>query len=158
MRWATLSLVVSPGMEHMSLGIASMLRAELSLSDARAHDSGGGETTRDNVAHLIHNLRAAPLLMRQRLDLVLALLTLNELDICCRTLCGVGLRKEVDAEGIAVEACQGDELPAEAKLGQIPNEGFHLRISHAGAIPVEGGAQVVCEHCVRRLSFHVGCE
>merc|ERR1719313_1794627 len=81
--------------------------------------------------------------MRQRLDLVLALLTLNELDICCRTLCGVGLRKEVDAEGITVEACQGDELPAEAKLGQIP---------------IEGGAQVVCKHRVRRLSFHALCE
>ena len=40
------------------------------------------------------------------------------------------LGEEVDAEGITVESCQGDELPAEAQLGQVPNEGFHLGIRH----------------------------
>ena len=46
------------------------------------------------------------------------------------TFCRV-LGEEVDAEGITVETCQGDELPAEAQLRQVPNEGFHLGVGHA---------------------------
>ena len=47
-----------------------------------------------------------------------------------------------------MEASQGDELPAEAELGKVPDEGFHLSVSHAGGVPVERGAQVVGQHLV----------
>ena len=69
--------------------------------------------------------------MRQRLHLVLALLPLDHGDVRVGAARGVLLSEEVDGQGVAVEAGQGDELPAEAQLGQVPNEGLHLRVRHA---------------------------
>mmetsp|Transcript_15267 Transcript_15267/g.35934 ORF Transcript_15267/g.35934 Transcript_15267/m.35934 type:complete len:327 (-) Transcript_15267:602-1582(-) len=121
---------------------------ELLLRNAGRHDASRGKSTTHDVAHLVHNLRATPLLVGQGLHLVLTLLALDHLHIRGRTSLGILLGEEIDAQGIAVETSQGDELPAKAELGQVPNEGLHLRIGHAGGVPVEGRAQVVGKHLV----------
>ena len=136
----------------------SLAASELLLRNARGHDAGGGQAAAHDVAHLVHDLRSAPLLVGQGLYLVLALLSLDHLHVCRRTVLGVLLGKEINAEGIAVEAGQGDELPAKAELGKVPNEGLHLRISHAGTVPVEGRAQVVSQHLVRNCCAHLLCK
>mmetsp|Transcript_40457 Transcript_40457/g.104674 ORF Transcript_40457/g.104674 Transcript_40457/m.104674 type:complete len:452 (-) Transcript_40457:157-1512(-) len=132
-----------------------MLCTELRLGDASAHDACGGLATGDDVAHLVDDLGAAPLLVRQGLDAELALLALDELHVGRGAALGVVAGEEVDAEGIAMETGEGDELPAEAQLRQVPDEGFHLGIRHAGAVPVEGGAKVVGQHLVRRHSTNL---
>mmetsp|Transcript_35334 Transcript_35334/g.80253 ORF Transcript_35334/g.80253 Transcript_35334/m.80253 type:complete len:443 (-) Transcript_35334:520-1848(-) len=129
-------------------GGCSVLGTELGLGDACAHDARGGCATRDDVAHLVDDLGAAPLLVRERLHPALALPALDELHVGRRAALRVVPREEVDAERVAVEAREGDELPAEAHLGKVPDEGLHLRVGHAGRVPVEGGAEVVGQHLV----------
>merc|ERR1719499_2682046 len=133
----------------------SMLGAELRLRDARAHDARGGRAARDDVPHFVDDLRAAPLLVRQRLHAGLPLLALDELDVRGGAARLVFPGEEVDAQGIAMETRQRDELPAESQLGEIPNEALHLRIRHARRVPIEGGAQVVSEHLVRHGRAHL---
>mmetsp|Transcript_74939 Transcript_74939/g.169718 ORF Transcript_74939/g.169718 Transcript_74939/m.169718 type:complete len:207 (-) Transcript_74939:627-1247(-) len=130
----------------------SMLGSELRLGDAGAHDARRGGASGDDVASLVHDLGSAPLLVRERLHAVLALLALDELHVCRRAALGVVPREEVDAESVAVEARQRDELPAEAHLGEVPDEGLHLRVRHARGVPVEGRAEVVGQHLVRHGS------
>merc|ERR1712232_753974 len=79
---------------------------------------------------------------------MLALFALDELHVGCHTLRGVFLGEVVDAESVAMEASQCDELPAIAELRQIPDEGSHLVIGHARGIPIEGWAVVVGKHLV----------
>mmetsp|Transcript_39405 Transcript_39405/g.80602 ORF Transcript_39405/g.80602 Transcript_39405/m.80602 type:complete len:249 (-) Transcript_39405:847-1593(-) len=93
--------------------------------------------------------------MRQSLHLVLALLALNHLNIGSGTALRVLLGKEVNAQGVAVESGQGNELPAESELGKVPNEGLHLSIGHSCTVPVEGWAQVVCKHLVWHCSTNL---
>mmetsp|Transcript_26255 Transcript_26255/g.54075 ORF Transcript_26255/g.54075 Transcript_26255/m.54075 type:complete len:424 (-) Transcript_26255:436-1707(-) len=131
-----------------------MLGVELLLCDTRAHDTCGGLATRDNVAGLVDDLGAAPFLVSQGLHTVLPLLALDKLHVSSCPALGVVPSEEVDAERVAVEARQGDKLPAESQLRKIPDEGLHLGIGHAGGIPVEGGAQVVGEHLVRNRGLH----
>mmetsp|Transcript_33377 Transcript_33377/g.71895 ORF Transcript_33377/g.71895 Transcript_33377/m.71895 type:complete len:438 (-) Transcript_33377:409-1722(-) len=138
----------------MCFACRRFLRSELFFRDTSGHDACGGEAATDHIAHLVHDLRTTPLLMGQGLNLVLALLALDHGNIGVGTLCGILLGEEVDAEGIAVEASQGDELPAEAQLRQVPNEGLHLRIRHACTVPVEGGAQVVGQHLMGHRGTH----
>mmetsp|Transcript_61276 Transcript_61276/g.171345 ORF Transcript_61276/g.171345 Transcript_61276/m.171345 type:complete len:559 (+) Transcript_61276:287-1963(+) len=132
-----------------------MLRAELRLCNASAHDASRREPASDDVAHLVHDLRAAPLLMRQRLDTLLALLSLDELHVGRRSARRVLTRKKVDTQRVAMEARQGDELPDVAQLREVPNEGLHLRVSHARGVPVERGAEVVGEHLVGHRRPHL---
>mmetsp|Transcript_42402 Transcript_42402/g.64170 ORF Transcript_42402/g.64170 Transcript_42402/m.64170 type:complete len:513 (+) Transcript_42402:271-1809(+) len=96
--------------------------------------------------------------MSQGLDTKLSLLSLDEADVGLRTLGGILAREEVDAQRVRVEAGQGDELPAETHLSQVPNEGFHLGIRHASTVPVEGRRQVVCKHLVRHSGSHLSGE
>mmetsp|Transcript_5990 Transcript_5990/g.18925 ORF Transcript_5990/g.18925 Transcript_5990/m.18925 type:complete len:382 (-) Transcript_5990:203-1348(-) len=150
----TQEILFTPGHAHGHWHIGqlvertSMLGAELRLRDAGGHDSGRGEAGRDDVAHLVDDLGAAPLLVRQGLHAHLALLTLDELHVGRRATLRVVAGEQVDGQGIAMEARQRDELPAEAELGEVPDEGLHLGIGHAAVVPVEGGAQVVGEHLV----------
>mmetsp|Transcript_73032 Transcript_73032/g.126670 ORF Transcript_73032/g.126670 Transcript_73032/m.126670 type:complete len:206 (-) Transcript_73032:175-792(-) len=129
-----------------------MLCTKLRLCDPGTHDASGREAAGDNVAHLIHDLRSTPLLVGKGLHTKLTLLTLDELHVGCCTLGCVCLGKSVNGKGIAMKARQGDELPTEAKLSQIPDEALHLRIGHTRGIPVEGWAQVVCKHLVWHCS------
>mmetsp|Transcript_22582 Transcript_22582/g.30540 ORF Transcript_22582/g.30540 Transcript_22582/m.30540 type:complete len:311 (-) Transcript_22582:54-986(-) len=136
----------------------SMLGPKLCLCDPGTHDACGGGPSRDDVASLVNNLGAAPFLVRQGLDTVLPLLPLDQLHVgCCSTL-RVVPRKQVDAERIAVEAGKCDELPAEAHLCQVPDEGLHLGIRHAGGVPVEGRAEVVGQHLMGDRGAHLCCE
>ena len=56
--------------------------------------------------------------------------------------------EDQEHEGIAVEAGESDELPAEAQLGQVPDQGLHLCVGRAGRVPVEGRAGVVGQRLV----------
>mmetsp|Transcript_39874 Transcript_39874/g.120412 ORF Transcript_39874/g.120412 Transcript_39874/m.120412 type:complete len:578 (-) Transcript_39874:13-1746(-) len=132
-----------------------MLGAELRLRDARAHDARGGRAARDDVPHLVDDLGAAPLLVRQRLHAGLPLLALDQLDVRGGAARLVLPGEEVDAQGVAMETRQRDELPAEPQLGEVPDEALHLRIRHARRVPIEGGAQVVREHLVRHRGAHL---
>mmetsp|Transcript_127609 Transcript_127609/g.397432 ORF Transcript_127609/g.397432 Transcript_127609/m.397432 type:complete len:238 (-) Transcript_127609:1108-1821(-) len=137
-----------------ALALFSVLCAELGLRDPRAHDARGGGAPRDDVAGLVDDLGAAPLLVREGLHAVLPLLALDKLHVGGRPALRVVLGKEVDGEGVAVEAGQRDELPAEAHLCQVPDEGLHLGVRHARRVPVEGRAEVVGEHLVRHCRAH----
>ena len=57
--------------------------------------------------------------MGQRFDAVLALLALDHLDVGQHVVLLEVARKEVDGEGVAVEAGEGDELPDEAGLAEL---------------------------------------
>jgi hypothetical protein len=50
-----------------------------------------------------------------------------------------------------MESGQGDELPGEAELAKVVNEGAHVVVGHTGSVPVEGRRKVVGEHDVRVL-------
>jgi len=88
--------------------------SELFLSYASAHDASGRGSRRYDITHLVDNLRATPLLMRQRLDTVLPFLTLDQLNISTCATFGILASKKVNAERIGMEARQSDELPAES--------------------------------------------
>mmetsp|Transcript_35335 Transcript_35335/g.80257 ORF Transcript_35335/g.80257 Transcript_35335/m.80257 type:complete len:443 (-) Transcript_35335:520-1848(-) len=139
-------------------GGCSVLGTELGLGDACAHDARGGCATRDDVAHLVDDLGAAPLLVGDGLDAVLALQPLDELHVGRGAVHAIVLGKVVNAQGVAMEAGQGDELPAIAQLAEVPDERLHLGLGHAGGVPVEGRAQVVGEHLVRPHSLDAVCE
>ena len=53
---------------------------------------------------------------------MLALHALDALDVREHAALAVVLGEEVNAEGVAVEAGQGDELPHEAHLAQVRDE------------------------------------
>merc|ERR1712050_436251 len=129
--------------------------SELLLGDAGAHDARRRCAPRDDVSHLIYDFRAAPLLVRQGLYLVLPLLALDELHVSSSSTLGVVPGEEIDAQRIAVETRQGDELPAEAQLGEVPDERLHLSISHASRVPVERRAEVVGQHLVWHCSANL---
>mmetsp|Transcript_73031 Transcript_73031/g.126667 ORF Transcript_73031/g.126667 Transcript_73031/m.126667 type:complete len:207 (-) Transcript_73031:277-897(-) len=135
-----------------------MLCTKLRLCDPGTHDASGREAAGDNVAHLIHDLRSTPLLVRKGLHAELPLLPLDKLHVSCSTFCCICLGEGINGEGVTVEACQSDELPAEAELRQIPDEGLHLCIRHAGSVPIERGAQIVSKHLVWNCSFDGGCK
>merc|ERR1719382_1961542 len=96
---------------------------ELRLRDPGTHDAGGGRPTRDDGARLVDEFGATPLLVRQGLHLVLALLTLDELYVGRGAALRVVLGEEIDAQGVAVEARQRDDLPAEAQFRKVPDKG-----------------------------------
>mmetsp|Transcript_14238 Transcript_14238/g.29865 ORF Transcript_14238/g.29865 Transcript_14238/m.29865 type:complete len:315 (-) Transcript_14238:777-1721(-) len=136
----------------------SMLGSKLCLCDPSTHDARGGGPSRDDVAGLVDDLGAAPLLVGEGLYAILPLLALDQLHVGCRAALGIVPREEVDAERVAVEARQRDELPAEAHLCQVPDEGLHLGVRHAGGVPVEGRAEVVGQHLVGHSRAHLRCE
>mmetsp|Transcript_92592 Transcript_92592/g.267361 ORF Transcript_92592/g.267361 Transcript_92592/m.267361 type:complete len:284 (+) Transcript_92592:66-917(+) len=133
----------------------SMLGAELRLGNAGAHDARGGGAAGDDVPGLVDDLRAAPLLVRQCLHTELALLALDELHIRRHPALRVVSGEEVDAKRITMEAGQGDKLPTEAQLREIPNEALHLLVLHARGVPIEGRAEVVGQHLVRHRAPHL---
>merc|ERR1712079_174861 len=135
-----------------------VLCTKLSLCDSCTHDASRRGAAGDDVASLIHNLRATPLLVCERLHLVLPLLPLDKLYICCCPTSSILPCKEVNRKRITMETCQGNELPAKTQLGKVPDEGLHLCICHARCIPVEGWAEVVSQHLVRHFCLHLGCE
>mmetsp|Transcript_131743 Transcript_131743/g.294797 ORF Transcript_131743/g.294797 Transcript_131743/m.294797 type:complete len:543 (-) Transcript_131743:149-1777(-) len=146
------------GSERCLRCLRSVLRVELLLRDARAHDPRGGLAARDDVAGLVDDLGAAPFLVSQGLHTVLPLLALDKLHVSSCPALGVVPSEEVDAERVAVEARQGDELPAEAQLREVPDETLHLGVGHAGTVPIEGGAQIVGEHLVGHSGLDLGGE
>mmetsp|Transcript_57836 Transcript_57836/g.124422 ORF Transcript_57836/g.124422 Transcript_57836/m.124422 type:complete len:527 (+) Transcript_57836:292-1872(+) len=93
--------------------------------------------------------------MRQCLHLVLPLLTLNQLHVRSRTSGLVLPREQVNAQSVAVESSQSDELPHISELGQVPHKGLHLLVSHARRVPVERRAQVVRQHLVGNRLLHL---
>lgn len=125
-----------------------LVGTELGLGDTLAHGSGGGNTTLDSLDQVVIVVGARPVLMSQGLDVVGALLTLDAVDVGVHALVSKLAGKDVNAESVAVEAGEGDELPGEAELAEVPDEGAHVVVGHASSVPVEGRREVVSEHDV----------
>lgn len=119
---------------------------ELGLSDTLAHGSGGRNTTLDGLDQVVIVVGARPVLVSQGLDVVRALLALDAVDVGVHALVSELAGKDVNTEGVAVEASEGDELPGEAEFAEVADEGAHVVVGHAGGIPVEGRREVVGEH------------
>ena len=99
-----------------------MLRLELLLCDTGAVDACRAGAGRNYVAHFVYDFASAPFLMCQCFHAVLPLLALDCLDVCSHASLCVIHREIVDTQCIAVEACECDELPTEAKLGEVPKQ------------------------------------
>lgn len=123
-----------------------LVGTELGLGDTLAHGSGGRNTTLDGLDQVVIVVGARPVLVSQGLDVVGALLALDAIDVGIHTLVSELTGKDVNAEGVAVEAGEGDELPGEAELAEVANEGAHVVVGHASGVPVEGRREVVGEH------------
>lgn len=124
----------------------NLVGTELGLGDTLAHGSSRRDTTRDSLDEVVVVVGTGPVLVSQGLDAVVALLALDAVDVGVHALVGELAGKDVDAESVAVEAGEGNELPGEAQGTEVGDEGAHVVVSHAGGIPVEGGGQVVGEH------------
>merc|ERR1712139_599910 len=75
---------------------------ELRLSHTCTHDSSRCCAPGYHIDHRIDNVSATPLLMRQRLNTILALFTLDQLHVSGRSTLSVLLGEVIDAEGVGV--------------------------------------------------------
>jgi hypothetical protein len=136
------------GMNKMGAFSGDLVGTELGLGNSLAHGSGRGDTTGDGLDQVVVVVGTGPVLVSEGLDTVVALLALDAVDVGEHAFFGELAGKHVDAQGVAVEAGKGDELPGEAQGAQVADEGAHVVVGHASSVPVEGGRQVVGEHDV----------
>mmetsp|Transcript_70195 Transcript_70195/g.106202 ORF Transcript_70195/g.106202 Transcript_70195/m.106202 type:complete len:552 (-) Transcript_70195:293-1948(-) len=129
-----------------SLDSDALLRAgaELVLGALLALDGGGEAVAVHGLEGAVDEVRARPLLVRQRVHALLALRALDALDVAEHRL----LLDERAAEAVGVECRQVEpgerhKLPGEAQLPEVLAEGVHLLVCHPGRVPVERRRQVV---------------
>lgn len=126
-----------------------MTRLELGFGNAGTHSGRRRCSTRCHIDGLINEFGAAPALMLEQFDLILAFLALDALDVGEHTLVGKGSGQFRDNEAVAVKASQGDELPDVAQTTEVVVKVGHVLVRHATGIPVEGWRQIVGQHLVR---------
>lgn len=136
------------GMNKKWVLFDDLVGTKLGLGDTLAHGSGRGDTARDGLDQVVVVVGTGPVLVSEGLDTVVALLALDAVDVGEHALFGELAGKDVNAQGVAVEAGEGDELPGEAQGAQVADEGAHVVVGHTSSVPVEGGGQVVGEHDV----------
>lgn len=111
---------------------------ELILRHTFTHGTRTAHASRDHLEQVVDVVGAAPLLVRDDVDLVLHLGFLDELAVGAHAALRERLGKGVGDEGRRVQAGQGDELPAVAQLGEALDVGF-LVVGGHGGLPVEAG-------------------
>mmetsp|Transcript_6147 Transcript_6147/g.13797 ORF Transcript_6147/g.13797 Transcript_6147/m.13797 type:complete len:272 (+) Transcript_6147:1256-2071(+) len=57
-----------------------------------------------------------------------------------------------------METSKSDELPRVPQTAQVIVEGSNLLIIHTRSIPIEAGAQIVCQHLMRKPGLHTLCK
>ena len=119
---------------ELGLGVASSVDA-----DVVSGTTNGGELGVDEGG-------TGPGLVGEDLNPLLALDTLDLLNVASHVLVGDELtREEIGNHTAAVETGERDELEHEAFLAEVSAEALDLSVGHARSIPVEAGAEVVGE-------------
>jgi len=90
---------------------------KLILRNPLAHGTRGTDTPLHHPQQLIHIIGSTPLLMRHDLDPLTHLRFLDRLAIGAHAALSVVLAERVGDQRRAVQAGQGDELPAVAQRG-----------------------------------------
>lgn len=117
---------------------------ELILRDTLPHRTRGAHTTGNHPQQLIRIVGAAPLLMRDDVDLAVHLGLLDQFAVGAHALLAEGRAELVRDERRGVQAGERDELPAVAEGRKALDVRFLLVAGH-GRLPVERGREVVCE-------------
>ena len=135
------------------------MRTKLRLGHTGTHGRRRRDTSRRHIDHLIDEFGTGPLLVRQELHLLFALLALNLFDVGDHAAVSKGARQLGDDESVAVETGQRDELPDVAQATEVVVETGNLLVGHARSVPVEGRTEIVGQHLVRvHLSHAVAKE
>merc|ERR1712151_433680 len=143
--------------EWYDLGLL-LLGSELSLCDASTHDPGATHPGCHCGDLGVNELAPRPLLMCQGRHRFFSFLPLNHAHIGVHLFMFVSSCEGADPKGIAVEAGQGDELPAISQLCKVRAIGLHLLVGQAGCIPIERWRLVICQHEVREHRQSVLCK
>mmetsp|Transcript_4601 Transcript_4601/g.12926 ORF Transcript_4601/g.12926 Transcript_4601/m.12926 type:complete len:243 (+) Transcript_4601:563-1291(+) len=123
-----------------------MLGPELRLGHPLPHGGRRTDTPARHSDHLIHQFRPGPPLMSQQFHLPVAFLPLHVPHVSEHALVTVRPCQFGNDQPVGMEARECDELPRVSQFAEIVVEIAELSVGHARGVPVEGGAEVVCEH------------